>query len=244
MLETPESLGPRSGKAPRIGLSADKSYAYLLGVFLGDGCVTRYNNGIAFRMNTIDEDFALAVKAALGELTEVPTRIWKYSVKKSSKPNFSLCCADQKLCNNLRSDTSNKTRIPLNKLEANEGAFVIGLMDSEGFVAKKTGATTEKSYYMGFKSCDVWVPKFVSLLQSLGLKIGKVSQCPPYKAHYKTPTRFHIKMQSWVNSGLRFNIKRKQDRVDVWANTMPYANRTTKKELISETTRQGAYACA
>lgn len=217
-----------------IRREAGKSYAYLLGVYLGDGCVTRYNNGIAFRLNTIDEDFALAVKEAIGSLSDVPVRIWKEEVKKSSKPNYALCCADEQLAEQLVASTNGKLELP------DVGEFskdlIIGLMDSEGFVAKNTNNHTNRGFYMGFKSCDVWVPDFIRLVQSVGLRIGKVQTERPYKPHYKAPTRFHIKIQSWVDSGMRFNIKRKQDRVDLWASTVPYTQRRVNpRKLTSET---------
>lgn len=216
-----------------IGAEAGKSCAYLLGVYLGDGCVTRYNNGIAFRLNTIDQDFAEAVKKALGDLTTVPVRIWKETVSKSSKPNFALCCADEQLAQWLVCATEGKKTFPATKYPRE---LIVGLMDSEGFVAKVTRNHTGRAYYMGFKSCDIWVPELIGLMQSVGLKIGKISECPPYKPHYKTPTRFHIKMQSWVDSGMRFNIKRKQDRVDLWAATEPYTQRKRHpRKLTSET---------
>ena|SRR5678815_5374057 len=218
-----------------IGREAGKSYAYLLGVYLGDGCVTHHTSGkLVFKLNTIDEDFALATKAAIENLGG-KTGLYKYEVSKSSKPNHALVCSDQDLCLRLRADTSNKTKLPL--LEGEQAKqMIVGLMDSEGFVAEKTEHKTGRAYYMGFKSCDVWVPDFVKLLQSIGIRLGKVSECPPYRAHYKTPTRFHIKMQSWVDSGMRFNIKRKQDRVDRWARTVPYTERKVfPRRLTSET---------
>lgn len=223
-----------------IGKSADKSYAYLLGVYLGDGCVSKDARGyLMFRVNTIDEDFALAVKGAISDISERNVTIRKEIVKKSSKPNFSLTCCDQGLCRALVLDTNSKKSLPFCRIDDLKKAMIVGLMDSEGYVAEKTENKTGRAYYMGFKSCDVWVPDFVKLVQSVGLKIGKVSTCPPYRAHYKTPTRFHIKMQSWVDSGMRFNIKRKQDRVDLWARTEPYSERSLyPRKLISETLRQ------
>lgn len=223
-----------------IGREAGKSYAYVLGVYLGDGCVTKYNGRMAFRLNTIDQDFALATMEALKDVTSVPTRIWKHEVKKSSKPNFALCCADPLLCEMLRKDTQYKTQLPSWLLCPPHGealkAFITGLMDSEGYVAEKTHCKTGRAYYMGFKSCDTWIPGFIGLLQSAGLKIGKIQTEKPYKPHYKRPTRFHIKMQSWVNSGMRFNIKRKQQRVDKWADTVPYSERSRfPRKLTSET---------
>jgi hypothetical protein len=223
----------------KIGQSAGKNFAYVLGVYLGDGCVT--GSPQTFRVNTIDADFAAAIKASLGVISERNVSISVHGVKKSSKPNHSLYCGDVELCAKLVADTGNKQVIP-SYVETMprecQHAFIVGLMDSEGFVAKKSVNVTGRAYYMGYKSCDVWVPSFVRLLEKNGLRLGKVSECPPYKVGYKTPTRFHIKMQSWVDSGMRFNIARKQDRVDSWQRTEPYSERSRyPRRLTSETTR-------
>jgi hypothetical protein len=95
-------------------------------------------------------------------------------------------------------------------------------MDSEGFVAANSKSQTGRRFYMGFKSCDIWVPDFIRLLQSVGIVIGKVGIEKPLKPGYKVPMRFTIKMQSWIDSGARFNISRKQKRVDEFAVTVPH----------------------
>jgi hypothetical protein len=74
---------------------------------------------------------------------------------------------------------------------------------------------------MGFKSCDAWVPDFIRILHSVGIATGKVGIERPRRKGYKTPIRFAIKMQSWIDSGARFCIARKQQRVDEWAATTP-----------------------
>lgn len=224
-----------------IGRSAGKSYAYLAGVLLGDGCASPIGGKLAFRLNTIDEDFALAVKQAIKVVSDRNVTIRKEIVRKSSKPNYALYCGDEFMVSKLLERTMCKSSIGASWLSCDEEkkALIVGLMDSEGFVAEKTQNKTGRAYYMGFKVCDLWIPEFIELLQSVGIKIGKVSKCPPYREHYKVPTRFHIKMQSWVDSGMRFNIKRKQDRVDRWARTEPYSERSRfPRKLTSETLRQ------
>jgi intein-encoded DNA endonuclease-like protein len=202
-----------------IGKSAGKSFAYILGVFLGDGCVSMSGTTLSFRLNTIDEDFALATKAALGELTSRNVTINEHPVKKSKNPNFALWCGCLDLAQTLVNDTDKKQRIPeyvWQWTKAEKLAFIAGLFDSEGFVcgAQRDGCTV---YYMGFKSCDVWVPDFIRLLQSVGLQVGKISQEKPRRTGYKTPTRFHVKMRSFVESGAYFQIRRKMQRVEAWA---------------------------
>ncbi len=211
-----------------IGQDAGKSFAYILGVFLGDGCVSIRNVvGEAprpqFRLNTIDQDFAEATKTALEQLSTYKVTMGSYPVSKSSKPNWYICLNDTALCDRLVNDTAKKQIIPAYVWDwprEHKLAFIVGIMDSEGFVAGNSNHTGRR-FYMGYKSCDLWVPDFVRLLQSVGIIVGKIGIEKPRFTGYKTPTRFAIKMQSWIDSGARFNIARKQGRVDEWANTEP-----------------------
>ena len=230
-----------------IGQSVGKSYAYILGVFLGDGCVTKSPDGYwVFRLNTIDAEFAEATRRALKELSERPVNICTHAVSKSSKPNHSLRFGDQALCERLRSETNCKQQIPpyVADLPREERvSFIAGLMDSEGFVGKvkrpDRARPSNRDYYLGFKSCDPWVPEFIRILQNVGVRIGRVGVERPRKEGYKTPMRFTIKMQSWIDAGCYFNIRRKADRVTEWASSGAYEHRAkSPRRLASETTRQ------
>ena len=237
----------------KIGQSAGKDYAYILGVYLGDGCVQNFLDHkskaerIKFRLNTIDDDFAQATKAALNALSDYKVTICKHSVK-GGQDNYALVHGDRELCERLVSETNKKQQIPAWVFDASREeklAFVAGLMDSEGFVTRKKdprSRSTNRSYCMGFKSCDVWVPEFLRLLDILGVRYGKVSQEKPRKEGYKVPTGFRIKIQSWIDAGCYFNIIRKESKVYDWASAAPYENRAPKKprRSTSETLRKAA----
>lgn len=226
-----------------IGQSVGKSYAYLLGVYLGDGCVTHTSEGYpVFRLNTIDADFAAATKAALSDLTDRPVWVGCHAVAKSNKPNHALRCGDKEICRMLVDATQAKAELPggaFNWPREERLSFIAGLMDSEGFVAANKSNPTNRRFYMGFKSCDPWVPGFVRMLEVTGIRTGKVSQEAPYRPGYRTPMRFTIKMQSWIAAGAYFNIRRKQERVEEWASAGAYERRAVaSRRLTSETTRQ------
>lgn len=192
-----------------ISQSAGKSFAYLLGVYLGDGCVTVNYGKPVFRLNTIDRDFQESTKSAIEHLSDRPVYTSTHPVKKSSKPNHSLSCFDEVLCKRLQKATEKKSRIPEELLQSDEEKrqFIVGLMDSEGFVC----ANQRGSLYMGYAACDSWIPQFIKFVQKFGLRIGKVTTTP--KRH-KPQTRFHIKLGSWLETKCYFNIKRKQKRID------------------------------
>lgn len=223
------------------GQSAGKSYAYLVGVYLGDGCVTEDQYNSIFRLNTIDRDFAETAKAALLNIGAKTVSLSTHSVKKSSNPNHSLAARGREFCARFVMDTDAKQKLPDGIMDwslDHKLAFIAGLMDSEGFVAANSNSTNRR-FYMGFKSCDGWVPGFIKVLESVGIRIGKVQIEAPRKPGYKAPTRFTIKMQSWIDSGARFNIARKQSRVDEWAVAGAYERRAKfPRRLSSETTRR------
>lgn len=213
----------------KIGKSAGKSWEYIVGVYLGDGCVTKQKGYPTFRLNTIDMDFAEAVKDAFRKHTDRPINIGVHPVKKSSKPNVALRCGDPEICARLVAETAGKQKLPdWIWLSDREGqlAFIAGLMDSEGFVSRNSHGST----YMGFKSTDVWFEDFVKVLNRAGIRIGKIGVEAPLKPGYRTPRRFTIKMQSWVDAGAYFNIARKQERVNAWVHA----------QLTSETNMQNA----
>ncbi len=227
-----------------IGQDADKSFAYILGVYLGDGAVTKWSaprrtDRLLFRLNTIDQDFAMATKAALEQLSTYKVQLSCHAVSKSSRPNWALALGDRALCERLVEDTAKKQIIPKYVFgwpRDHKLAFIVGIMDSEGYVAGNSNHTGRR-FYMGYKSCDPWVPDFIRLLQSVGILVGKIGVEKPRSEGYKTPTRFAIKMQSWIDSGARFNIARKQTRVDEWANTTPDPRGLRfRAKLIPETT--------
>lgn len=228
----------------KIGQSAAKSFAYLLGVYLGDGHIGVTKDKYAyviFRLNTIDEDFALATKLSLLNQGVKNVAIRRHDVKRGN-PNYALSSTIGELGTKLMDDTKMKQVIPnyvFNWSKDEKRFFLSGIMDSEGFVAKKAKTQwmpTNRDYYMGYKSCDVWVPELIRIMQSVGLRIGKVSQEKPRKEGYKTPTRFHIKMQSWVDAGCWFNISRKQNRVNEWASKPAYQMREEAKAMLRDYT--------
>jgi hypothetical protein len=228
-----------------IGLSAGKDFAYLLGVYLGDGCVDLTKKGwLRFRLNAIDVDFIEATKLAL--VAVVDRKVWTggpYTDQRSraNRRFYSLWCGHQPLCETLIDVTANKTRLPAFVFDwprERQLALIAGLMDSEGFVAANSNPTNRR-FYMGFKCCDPWVLEFARLLETVGIRIGKVATEEPRKPGYKAPTRFHIKMQSWVDAGGYFNISRKQRRVEQWCEAGAYERRATNpRRSTSETTRQ------
>lgn len=204
-----------------IGQSAGKTWAYLLGVYLGDGCTTIVQNRLTFRLNTIDMDFAEATKQALETFSDRPVGLHTHAVSKSSKPNHSIRCGDPALCEALKVETNKKAKLPDWIYSTDKDvklAFIAGVMDSEGYVSVKEG---RGQAYMGIKTTDEWFPDFLRVLQSVGILHGKIGVEVPRKPGYRVPRRVTIKLRSWIDAGAYFRIARKQSKVERWA-SLPY----------------------
>jgi hypothetical protein len=230
-----------------ISQSAGKSFAYLVGVYLGDGCVTKVQGYDRFRLNTIDLDFAQATAEAISQVSEYRAIInGPYQDKRFSKsaPQYQLYWGDRGMCSRLVDETGGKQFIPALVHEAprdEQLAFVAGLMDSEGFVSATSGNHTNRRWHMGFRSTDVWTKDFARLLEKLGIRVLGFKEEKPTIEGRRLIYRFGIKMQSWVDAKAYFRCSRKQRRVEEWASLPAYAMRKRHpRRLASETTRQTA----
>lgn len=210
-----------------------QAWAYLLGVYIGDGCVTTNRGRLCFRLNTTDEDFRKATAAALSILTPYAATCSPSQRRKDMphiKLNYPLVCGDPELCRRLVEATDSKTKIPELPIDT-EREFVAGLMDSEGSVNEQRTKRTNRRFDISFKQCFdqntkmPWIYDFHALLERIGVKPGKVGIGKPYRSHYKTPYRFGINIQSWIDALCYFKIKRKQDRIALWASMPAYAIR-------------------
>ena len=72
---------------------ASKSFAYVLGVYLGDGAVTLWRmasrtDRLVFRLNTIDEDFAKATRAAIADLSDYKVSLSCHPSSQEQEPKL------------------------------------------------------------------------------------------------------------------------------------------------------------
>lgn len=202
-------------------LSADKvkPLAYIIGVYLGDGNISRVKskNSHQFRLNTIDYDFVESTAEALLELTDVKPRIYSHPVEKSTNDNHYISHGCKLLCDYIESETDKKKRIPYwimkerNKDILRE--FIAGLMDSEGSTSIDKRLGYNRYVRVRFCNSEHWTPDFMSILQKVGCT-ATIAKEKPYKASYKPMYRITINTKSFISSGCFFKIKRKQAKLD------------------------------
>lgn len=205
------------------GQSAGKNFAYILGVYIGDGCITKPKTHpeypYVFRLEVIDEDFAVATKEALEALGCKTNFRKSYRERYKQGYTFVTETRNKELTKTLKEDTNNKTVIPeyvYSWDKENKLAFIAGLMDSEGFVAKRTKllANGQQNYRMGIKMDYNILKQFKPIMQSVGIVTGKFTITKPKWITNVQTASLSIKMPSWINSGAYLNIHRKSDRIE------------------------------
>lgn len=198
--------------------------AYLIGAYLGDGCVSfvpKYGNYF-FSLNAVDKEFVEKVAECLEEFFDKKPSLfldksgggWK---KRGTKPLWKTVVYGKVKCQELRDITHDKTVIPeiiWKSSKEKQRAFIAGVMDSEGYVGKHYNKQQDRTQYlMGIASADVWLEDFIELLTQHNIKCGKRYKEKQVKPWHKPKLRYKINTMSWIRSGCKFSVDRKNERL-------------------------------
>lgn len=198
--------------------------SYLIGVYLGDGCVyfDEKHWNYSFQLNVIDKDFAERTADCLEEYFGKKPALflcesrgsWK---KRGTSPLWTTCVYGKEKCQWLRDITHDKMVIPRIIFEATDEqqkAFIAGIMDSEGYVGKHYDKKLDRIHWlMGICSADTWLEDFMQMLSKHGVKYGKRYKEKQTKPWHKPKYRYKINTMSFIKSGCYFTIRRKKDRL-------------------------------
>ena len=199
------------------GQSADKNFAYIIGTYMSDGCISLNHGKWRFALEVMDEDFATRFYNALIESGYKAKRYKIENERYKQGYSFFVTCVNQELCEKLRTDTKIKTIIPSYIFKWDKSLqkeFIAAMMDGEGYICKRTKIMTNglPSYMLGIKMDIVVLEQLKRLMQSAGLLIGKttISKC---FVNVQTATIL-INLRSWISENFYFHITRKQDKVE------------------------------
>lgn len=205
------------------GQSADKDYAYVLGVYIGDGCISKpknTKNKWSLQLEVIDKDFAEEFATCLERLGSKVLRYFDYEYPSRPHSFFHrVVCRNHDLIKTFLRDTDNKKKIPeyvYKWSRENQMKFIEGIMDSEGYISKRTQIMTNglPSFMMGIKMDYEILKQIRPIFQHLNIRTGKYTMGKCY-ANVQT-ANLSINLWSWTQSGVHFNIKRKEDRVKAY----------------------------
>ena len=202
------------------GQSAGKNFAYILGVYIGDGCITKAQTRktYTFKLEVMDEDFAMKTYEMLIELG-CKANFYKIENKRYRQGfSYHVTTVDKELIEILREDTKCKKEIPpyVSKWNTeNKLAFIAGVMDSEGFVSKRPKIMRNglPSYMLGIKMDYNMLSQIQPVFQSVGIKTGKYTMTILRDGQRVQTANLSLNIMSWIKSNAHFNIQRKEDKI-------------------------------
>jgi len=207
--------------------------AYFYGVLLGDGHINYTKKAIANRDNkddrrgpvmvlkATDYDFVEKWRNCIEDITG-----YKYAISevqprdKKHHMQYIVRCAKRWFVDEAEKETNHKTKIPIGIMKGLpeiQKEFLVGLMDSEGWVNMYLSSLSMCDLTLGFGCADDFFGDVYRMFQGLGIKVSKVYHRKPNRRKDGSlckPLRlFRIDINDYLNAGMGFNIKRKTDRL-------------------------------
>ncbi len=197
----------------------DISLAYLLGMYLTDGClsINGYSGSLCLKLQAIDEEFVEDSMAAYGNVCGkiyASTRLVKMREGNRHQPfTIGLVCNDLNWW--IANETDWKKKFPKSIFDApmeSKLSFIAGMLDGDGWIREgKQPRCNVLRYSIGFCSASVWIYEFQNLLRSVGIK-----STGPYKRILPSGKDFYdmcIDKKTFIENGGYFRIRRKQERL-------------------------------
>lgn len=240
-VNVPGKRGGSDRKNPFTFQAMSEDLAYILGVFLGDGYISRVTTGNcvtkSFGLNSVDQDFCSHLSSCfqrvLGSPGSITRNTWMYRQSGGRwSPIYQLRISSFDFCSWIEEETGGKRRIPgtipTNPCAITKG-FVEGFLDSEGYVSKGTYKNGTPRYMIGFCCTEAWSPIMASLIELFGIKFWRLIEETTKTG--KTAYRYRGRIQTFLTSSLCFHIARKQERVNEAITRYPSeTTRLTSKE--------------
>lgn len=198
-----------------------KEFAYLIGVYLTDGSITRSG----FQLQVIDKDFAERV-LEYWKLFIPNTKAYIRTRNDNSSWNkqmrYIIAVGIGQYALYLKTITKNKQHIPLQIIRSTPDIqkwFIAGVMDGDGWISKtKRNDSPQFQYRIGIGGLEnEWIYEFRELLIKLGVICLKTEYFLTKKG--LSFCRFNVKPISFFRSGLFFTLNRKVERCLVASTT-------------------------
>lgn len=189
--------------------------AYIVGVYIGDGCVPKKRSD-RFTLEVTDKDFCEYTKRKLERVaegvSEVKYYVRKYSHKDEYYDEYRVYCCNTDFASWLVFITDSKAKIPefCKNDWLNTMAFLEGIMDSEGTMckSKRDNCNTYK-YQCSIGMDSELMNDIQEMFEAVGVKTNKMSlsgNC----------LNLPLNLESLVNSGFKFHIGRKQEVLEAY----------------------------
>lgn len=198
------------------GQSAEKNYAYLLGLYFGDGHIEkRSDNNYIFRLQAIDKDFVEYAANILSIETGRDAKVKEVKRKTSSGNLVYTCSVGSIYFKKIYEDTQRKQLIPQYVFSWTKDiqlAFLEGIMDSDGYMSARTNGSNWR-FECGYRTTFVWALAIKKIFALVGIETKKLIEIPQ-KAPKKDIYGFRVNLKSLAKSDFVFHLTRKQNRLN------------------------------
>lgn len=208
---------PQTQKIEIAANQQGNALSYLIGVLMGDGCIYEREGRMTFHLKTIDRDFADFTGEKIQECfpgTKINRSIQSQHENAFGKKPLHYLNANETVAGTLSELTHHKTIIPACAHE-NRRAFLEGFLDSDGWVNinhdPKIGTIRLQ---VGVAKGGGYLHSIKKLFEEEGVKTQKMQMIRTKSG--KVIHRIRLNPQSFIDSGLRFHIARKQARIDAY----------------------------
>lgn len=200
------------------GQSAEKNYAYLLGLYFGDGHIEkRSDNNYIFRLQSIDEDFVQYTASLLSEIAGKYVKVHSAKRKTTANRQVYECSLGNIYFKKLYEDTYGGKAIPQYVFDwsrEEQMEFIKGILDSDGYISMRSNGHNTK-FECGYRITYSWIIDVKRIFNILGIETKKLIEIPQ-KHPKKDIFSFHINLKSLAQTEFNFNIKRKQNKLNAY----------------------------
>lgn len=197
------------------GQSAEKNYAYILGLYFGDGSIEkRSDNNYIFRLQAIDKDFVEHVAEILSQEIGKPIVVKEENRKTTANNKVYSCSVGNIYFKPIYGDTHKKQIVPEYVFSWNKEVqlkFLEGIMDSDGYMSMRTNGSNWR-FECGYRTTFLWALSIKKIFSLVGIETKKLIEVPQ-KAPKKDIYGFRVNLKSLVSTDFHFNLQRKQSRL-------------------------------
>lgn len=199
--------------------------SYLCGVFVGDGCFLAKKD--IFHVKSIDEDFIDHIihqfKILKKDVGYNKTLQNQHKNAFGTKPIWHLDIRCVSEIENFNQITHQKREIPIIAYKFSK-SFIEGILDSDGWFTINVCKGVVRAS-CGMAKCNDIYFDIIKMLHRMGIKTHKMRTRKLKSGKLLKEIRFNV--HSFLDSGLMFHLKRKQDRVERYREILGIARPST-----------------
>ena len=212
-----------AGKIQYEKFSFDKDKAYLIGVYLGDGCCHK-SKSYGFTIISADKDVIERTCNIVSKLLR--KECYVQEIKPNQTQLYRFRVYSKRLFEILTSQTNKKSEIPQSIINSDKkiiSEFIAGLMDTDGYISTGTNKFGWQRFSLGFTNSGKWTDQFITILKNSGVKVGKKTLKKKYRSlKEKDCYQININLRSFVENELYFNCQRKQSLLEKYKVNVKY----------------------